>query len=136
MSMYGKPRFENLACGASMTKQSFADEVDINKILARFDKTGMISHLNQGQPFYGDVSEIADYQTALNVVHQAETLFGQMSAEIRERFGNDPALMIKFLDDPQNLQEAIDLGMVVKRPEVASGGDSGGKPAEGAPAAK
>lgn len=103
--------------GPGLTKQSFADEVDINKIIARFDKTGMISHLNDREPFYGDVSEFRDYQDSLNMVMRADELFMGMSADVRSRFSNDPVQMISFLDDPKNYDEAVKLGMITPRVE-------------------
>jgi len=124
MGMYNdKPLTEfGLACepGSSRTKQSFADETDINKIIARYDKTGMIEHLNERTPFYGDVSELVGYQDALNIVNQAESLFASMSANIRERFSNDPTKMIAFLDDVRNRDEAIKLGMILPVPETVN----------------
>lgn len=108
--------------GVSLTRQSFRDEADINKIIARFEKTGMTESLNSREPFYGDVSELVDYHACLNIVHEAQGLFNQMSAEIRNRFDNDPRKMIEFLDNPANLEEAISLGMAVRRPE--GGGES------------
>lgn len=100
----------------SRTKQSFKDSTDINKIIARFGRTGMLTHVNSRQPFYGDVSNIDSYQGCLEVVRQAQELFAGMSAQVRERFGNDPAQMISFLENPANLDEAVRLGMAVKRP--------------------
>lgn len=104
--------------GPGKTKQSFRDEVNINKIVASFEKTGMVTHLNSREPFYGDVSEIVSYQDALNIVNKANELFNGMDARVRERFANDPAKMIEFLEDEKNLDEAVKLGMAVKRPEV------------------
>lgn len=101
----------------SMVKQSFADETDINKIIAGYEKSGMIQHLNEREPFYGDVSDMVDYQHCLNVVNEANDLFMNMDARIRERFANDPARMVAFLNDPKNIQEAISLGMAVERPK-------------------
>lgn len=107
-----------VVCGVSRTKQSFRDQVNINKILARNRRSGMIDHVSGKTPFYGDVSSIGSYQESLNVVKQAQDLFMGMSSDVRSRFENDPTKMIKFLADPKNLDEAIKLGMVVKRPGV------------------
>lgn len=117
-------RFVTKSGGESMTKQSFADEVNINSILKRFEKTGMVTHLNEGEPFYGDVSELVGFQDALNVVAKGTQLFMALSAEVRERFANDPARLIAFLDDDGNYEEAVRLGIVNKRPD---------SPAEAAP---
>lgn len=119
------------------TKQSFAEMVDINNIMKRYRTTGMIDHLSGRQPFYGDVSQFKDYQSSLEVVRKADELFNNMSSDIRSKFKNDPMEMIAFLDDPKNLDEAIKLGMVVKRPDpdappappaVPDGGGTGTPP--------
>lgn len=104
-----------VSCGESRTKQSFRDQVNINTILEKFRKTGMVSHLNGKRPFYGDVSDIKSYQEALGVVSKANELFSSMSSKIRERFMNDPVNMVNFLSDPKNIDEAVELGMVIKK---------------------
>lgn len=103
--------------GSSRTKQSFKDQVNINKIIKKHRRTGMLNHVNSKRPFYGDVSNLTDYAGALQKVKEAEELFGNMSADIRERFGNNPQEMITFLENPDNLKEAIELGMVLKKPD-------------------
>lgn len=115
----GRPS-PGVKCGPGRTKQSFKDEVDINKIIARFEKTGMVDHVNQGKPFYGDVSAVRSYREALECVRIAEDLFMGYPAGIRERFDNDPAKLIEFLDDRKNLAEAIELGLVQKAPDSKS----------------
>lgn len=123
MGMYGREkngaRFgTDISTGSGLTKQSFAGEVNINQIIASYEKTGMVTHLNAKAPFFGDVSDISPYQDALNIVNKANELFSGMDAVVRERFDNDPAKMIGFLENPSNLEEALKLGIVVKRPEV------------------
>lgn len=116
MGMLGIHPKDGIDTGPGLTKQSMRDEVDINKIVARFAKTGMLSSFNGGEPFYGDVSDILSYQDALNVVVRARELFDGLPAELRERFANDPARLISFLDNPANKKEAIELGIVQERP--------------------
>lgn len=100
--------------GSSLTKQSFKDQVNINTIVAKHRRTGMFEHLNEKTPFYGDVSHIEDYKSCLEIVIKAKTLFAGMSADIRERFKNDPNEMISFLNDKSNLKEAEELQMITK----------------------
>lgn len=121
MSLYG-PKFParpRVDCSKDvrLTKQADRDEADVHKIIAKYEKTGMISALNKAEPFYGDVSGYSGLQDAFIKVQEATDLFMDMSAEIRERFDNDPIKMVEFLENPDNLEEAISLGMVVKRPE-------------------
>lgn len=125
MSMYGQVRL-TVDCsegGPSLTKQSFAADTDINNIIARFEKTGMIEHVNKVAPFYGDVSGLVSYQESLNVVKQANDLFNAMDARVRAKFDNDPAKLILFLSDEANLKEAVELGLCVERPVEQPAGD-------------
>lgn len=94
------------------TKQEFADECDINKIMARYEKTGVIDHVNFRAAAYGDFSSVATYHDAMNVVVAADAAFAALDARTRDRFGNDPVQMLKFLEDPANREEAIALGLV------------------------
>lgn len=115
-------------CGKrSLTKQSFKDEVNINSIIGKYARTGMITHVNKKQPFYGDVSSIQSYQDSLNVVVRGRELFDSMSSTVRARFSNDVNKMIEFLSDEGNLDEAVKLGICLPRnkavvpPDVKNG---------------
>lgn len=101
------------------TKQQFKDETDINKILARYEKTGQLTHISTVMPQYGDFTMVTDYQTAVHQVQEAQDAFMSIPAKIRSQFDNDPHKLIEFLDDPNNDQAAIDLGLKegVKTPD-------------------
>lgn len=94
----------------SMTKQSFRDECDINTIMKRFERTGVLDFVNEHEARYGDATAL-DYQSALNVVIQAEGMFADMPAHLRKRFNNDPALFLEFIDNPENIEESVKLGL-------------------------
>lgn len=96
----------------SKTDQSMKDECDVNEILRKYMKTGQINLPNQhGQ--YLDVSDIQDLHLALTQVNEATQAFDQLPPEIRRRFGNSLTELVSFLDDPQNNEEAIKLGLKV-----------------------
>lgn len=99
----------------SLTSQAPSDEVDINKIMARVIK-GQPVLTSIGQPFYGDVSEFGGLQEAIIKVQEAEDLFMQYPAELREKFENDPVKMVEYLENPENLEEAIKIGLVKRLP--------------------
>lgn len=112
----------------SLTKQSFAEEVDINTIVRRFGLTGQLPE-NVRAPTYADFEEVVDYQTALNAVLAAQSAFMELPANVRERFGNDPQKFVEFTSDDNNKDEARRLGLlmpgdepVVKPPAAALGG--------------
>lgn len=99
----------------SMTVQADAKSADINHIMEQYEKRGFIPPLYQGQPFYGDVSELGDLQDSLIKVREAEELFAQYPAKIRERFDNDYVKFIEFLENEANRKEAEELGIINKR---------------------
>ena len=100
-------------CGPTMTKQSFADECDINFIMSRWKRTGQIpvDQVGTMPPSYGDFSNPTDYMTALNQVLAAKEAFASLPAFLRDRFANEPANLLRFLATPGNQEEAIKLGL-------------------------
>ena len=101
---------------ASLAQQHFKDECDINNILRQFNITGLLPEATLS-PRYGDFTGISDYHTALNQVIAAEDEFMSLPATLRARFDNNPAQLIEFLDNDQNYDEAVKLGLVNKKPE-------------------
>lgn len=97
-------------------KQSFKDECDINKIMAKFVKTGMITHVNRFEGSYGEVPS-QTYHEAMEVVREANEMFMEVPAAIRQKFGNSPAAFLDFVNDPNNVDEMRKLGMVKPIPE-------------------
>lgn len=110
----------SLNCGPGRTKQSFKDETDINKIVAKYVKTGLMDYVNKNPGTYSDVSDVANFQDSLNIVRKGRELFDALPADLREEFANDPARLIAFLDDPKNLDKAVELGLVKKPKKPAS----------------
>lgn len=97
----------------SLTNQADMESADINKIMARYEKTGvLIDTLGiERKPMYGDFSEVKDYHTSLAAIRRTEAAFGLLPAAIRNRFQNDPQALINFLEDPKNDKEAVELGL-------------------------
>lgn len=101
-----------LACEEpTLAQQQFKDECDINNILRQFNITGQLP-TSPLSPRYGDFTGIVDYQSALNAVIAAEDGFMTLPAETRAMFGNDPEQLINFLDNPENKDQAIKLGLI------------------------
>ncbi len=103
--------------GPGRTKQSFQEETDINTIMARFVKTGMLEFVNKHNPQYGDVSNV-DFQTSMETVAKSREMFADLPAKIRDRFNNDPAELLEFLDNPENKEEAVLLGLAKPAPKA------------------
>lgn len=114
------PKNPDLYLEASLTKQSFADECNINNIMDRWQKTGVVAHLNGQTPTFGDLTELPDFHEAMNTVVQAQTMFDALPSRIRERFANDPANLMEFLGNPKNRNEAIEMGLIENTPSKGS----------------
>lgn len=96
----------------SRTKQSFKEECNVNSILDRYRRTGQLTHVRVSLGQYGDFTQFNDYQEAINLVLDAQQQFDQLPAHLRERFGNSPEHLIRFVADPNNYQEALKLGIL------------------------
>jgi phage internal scaffolding protein len=48
----------------------------------------------------------------MNALIAAESEFAALPAQLRNKFGNDPANLVQFLDNPENRAEAEKLGLV------------------------
>ncbi len=106
-----------IRCGKGRTKQEFTALVDINNIVARYRRTGQLDHINENTPQFGDVSNLPNFQNALQIVINAKTHFASLPSKIRTRFDNNAERMLEFLDNPENREEAEKLGMVKKKNE-------------------
>lgn len=97
----------------SRTHQSFKHETDINEMIRRYEKTGLIAHNVKSQPLpIADYSTAKSYQESVNLVIKAQDSFMQLHSAIRNRFANDPIKLLEFVHNPANRDEAIKLGLI------------------------
>lgn len=113
-----KQKIQTTFTGAGRTKQAHKAECDINNILARFKRTGVLDFQQKMQPQYGDVTAI-DFQEAQFLIAKANGMFAAMPAHLRARFDNDPAKFLAFVNDKRNRNEAEDLGLLKEKENEA-----------------
>lgn len=102
----------------SRTRQADAIGSDINDIVKEFGLTGQLP-TNISFPTYQDFTDaVEDYQTALNVVRDAQDAFLQLPAEVRAKFANDPQKLLQFVSEEKNYAQAKAWGLLV--PEAAT----------------
>ena len=99
----------------SMTEQSHRNKVNINKIIAKYKKTGLFPQ-RKDIPTYGDFSNATDYHTMLNKIQAANDDFMSLPSDLRSRFENDAGKLIEFMDNPDNVHDCIEMGLI-PRPE-------------------
>lgn len=97
--------------GKGLTEQKHKKDVDINQIMLKASKTGMLP-LAKGSPMYGDFTNAQDFQNCLERIQSADQAFMELPADIRKRFANDPAQLITYINNPENEQEAVELGLL------------------------
>lgn len=116
----------------SMTHQSFKNECDVNTIMDRYRRTGVLvdpSVQTSRSPLFGDFTNVPDFHKAQEIIIESENLFMSLPSHVREAFNHSPGDFMDFCSDPANRDELIDLGLVIPdeepSPEPVS---AGGKP--------
>lgn len=97
--------------GEGRTDQSQAEACDINNLMKRFETTGELPPMAEKTASYGDFSGVTDYHDSLLQINQALDSFMDLPAKIRLEFDNDPAKLIAFMGDPENLDKGIEMGL-------------------------
>lgn len=113
--IYGKKLRISLVCGKSMTQQHYKAECDINTIMDKYAVNGYLVDplkIRTRKPQFGDFTEMPDFQTAQNVIVEGREAFEALPARIRKYFANDPALYLSFVADSNNLDQALEMGLV------------------------
>lgn len=84
----------------SLTKQAPAQDLDINKMMARYQQTGVWMR-NGRPPMYGDFTGAEDYHASLTRIVEMEQDFLHLPAEVRRYCGNDPGRFLDLVADPE-----------------------------------
>lgn len=127
----------------SLTRQDAKDECDINQIVDKFQRTGVIDHRNKYEAKYG-FADSNDLHQAMNLITEAQQMFDELPSKARKRFNNDPGQFLDFVQDPANINEMETLGLATVRERelspleaaaqakssAASSGESGGNASE------
>lgn len=101
----------------SLTRQEFADECDINKLMAQYEKTGILpSNINSAQPRYLDVSDVPDLRTAMDHLHNSTAAFMALPASVRKEFDNDPLKFVDFAVNSENIEQMRKWGLAPPAP--------------------
>jgi len=122
----------------TMTKQSFKAECDINNIMARYQKTGVVDHFNRHSAHYGDYDAIT-FTEAQYMVAEAQTMFNELPARAREHFNHSPAEFLEFVNDPETktsdltalglAHATLDVPLATATPIIKQPPETGGKSA-------
>lgn len=92
------------------TQQHFKDECDINRIVKKAMKSGVLPSGSRA-PMFGDFSDVS-FQSMQDCILVAKSAFDRLSSSVRLRFNNNPDELLSFISDPANQDEAIKLGLI------------------------
>jgi phage internal scaffolding protein len=94
-----------------LTEQAHKDACDVNKIIRKYDTQGLISHISKFEAKFGDLTGL-DFKAANDLIAAAKSTFENLPSEIRNRFKNSPEELLTFMENPENRDEAIKLGLI------------------------
>ncbi len=92
-------------------QQSFKAECDINNIMKKYVKTGMITHVAQNKGRYADVSEVGSYHEAVQRVRDTRAFFLGLPPAVRAEFDHDAAIFLDFISDPEKEADIRRMGL-------------------------
>ncbi len=98
--------------GHTPAQQQFKDDCNINTIMARFQKTGLVDHISNHQLEYGFATPM-QYHESMNIITHADSMFNELPSNIRNKFNNNPQAFLEFVQDPKNAEEAQKLGIAL-----------------------
>lgn len=98
----------------TITVQAPAGTMSPAQIMKKFRATGTDTVALAFSKEFGRADMGADLLDSLQKVRDAEYAFAQLPAKVRDRFGNNPVELFKFLEDEGNRAEAEDLGLIEK----------------------
>lgn len=94
------------------TKPEFKDDCNINKIMARYRKTGLLPESARASAArYGDFSSVPDFLEMQNRIIAAEHLFESLPAVVRKQFNNSPHEFISAAQTPEGRELMVKLGL-------------------------
>lgn len=96
----------------------FIAECDVNNIVAKYKRDGVIHHVTKARERFGDFSQYAGLADTYAPVLQANSAFELLPAELRSKFDNSVEGFLRFIDDPDNFQECVSLGIYDALPKA------------------
>lgn len=102
--------------GKTRTKQSLADEADINHIIKRYANTSMLADLDKLESVYGEITSM-DLLESHQKIMAAEEAFMEISSDIRKQFDNDPGKFIDYATNPENIDQMLEWKLAKLTPQ-------------------
>lgn len=103
----------------SLTEQNHKDSCEINRIMAKYQKTGIIDHRNEHRGDYGYATS-QTFSEALDIVIKGKEMFEELPSSLRKKFNGDPKEFLEFVQNPKNVDEMVELGLARTPEDIPS----------------
>lgn len=113
------PRFQIDCSKGGKTQQHFKQECDLNYILRKYQKTGLIDHVNKHQGDYSDLTDSVTFTEAMHVIQDAAESFETLPSSIRKQFKNNPQEFLDFVSDNSNADRLVEMGLAHPKPPLS-----------------
>lgn len=105
----------------TLTEQHTAHLTNLNWLIKKYTSDELAAYMAAREQYRQEIlghdfSQEPDLQGSMNVVVQLKKNFNELPDNIREKF-RSPAEFYKFIDNPNNAQKMIDMGLLTK-PQV------------------
>jgi hypothetical protein len=129
----GKRKVITVNTQRELTEQAHKKQCDMNFILRKYQKTGLIDHVKQHQGRYDDVS-VQDFTEAMHTVSEANQMFESLPSFIRQKVGGTVEGFLDFVQNPNNKEELARLGMLKGNDGLNANGEAVASPVDDSPA--
>lgn len=110
------------------TMQEFVKDCDINLIIAKYRKTGVLPEsARKVAAQYGDFSQVPTFQEMQEKINLGMELFAALPAKVRKQFSNDPAEFLSAAETDEGRKLMVTLGLGKESPL----GESPSSPVQG-----
>lgn len=109
MSMYGEERTKAEAGGRRLVKESEREATNINHIVERWRRTGVVEI--PGRPQFGDFSDSISFHECQDRVAQARQAFMALPSSVRRICDNDPGRFLDLAYTEEGRELLADAGM-------------------------
>lgn len=98
----------------SLTQQSEKDSTDINFIVKQYCECGVCPSCNVHHPLSEDMLAMSTqtFQEVMQQQAQLTTAFNELPANVRKKFDYNPLKMLEFVENPNNKEECVKLGLL------------------------
>lgn len=122
--------FSPSTAGTGRTKQEFRNDADINSIIAKYRRTGVLPpSAHRSAARFGDFSQIPDFTEMCARVDAARDLFLALPSAVRKAFDHDPGKFIAATQSREGMEKLVELGIAKKIEPILPPGSGAADPA-------